>query len=228
MNNYKFLLFDLDGTLFDIHAVEICALKETLEQNSLVYTEKVFNEYSKINEELWKEFEIGNLTKWQVRHKRFEMLIDRFYKNNKCDLNKISDTYFKLFSKTVFAYDGVADLLKKLKQDYKLYVISNGSVDVQYYKLNKLALTKYFDKIFLSEEIGYAKPNTLFFKYVHSALGIPDKNNVLVIGDSISADIKGGIDFGYDTCYVGNDKCDDATFSISHISELYEKIKSNS
>lgn len=228
MSKYKYLLFDLDGTLFDIHAVEVSALKQTLEQNSLIYNDEIFNQYSKINEELWKEFELGKLTKWQVRFKRFEILTKRFFKDKSCDLNKISDTYFQLFSKTVFAYKGVDDLLDNLSKEYELYVISNGSIDVQYYKLNKLDLTKYFKNIFLSEEIGFAKPNKQFFEYVHKQLNCPQKDKVLVIGDSISADIEGGANFGYDTCYVGINECNISTYKIDNVIKLTQIIKSNS
>lgn len=220
MSDYKYLLFDLDGTLFDMNAVEISALKESLKQNSLEYTDEIFKTYSAINEQLWKEFEIGNLTKAEVRFKRFEILINDYFKSETVDIKKLADTYFRLFSKTVFAYEGVTDLLENLAKKYKLYVVSNGSTDVQYYKLNKLDLSKYFQKIFLSEEIGFAKPNYNFFEYVHNALGHPDKKDVIVIGDSISADIEGGNNFGYDACYVGTLHCSIATYAVSNITDI--------
>ncbi len=220
MNKYKYLLFDLDGTLFDINAVEIFVLKEVLTNHSLRYDDMIFKEYSKINEELWKKFEIGKMTKSEVRFKRFEILIRKFYKQTDVNIKELSDSYFNLFSKTVIAYDGTANTLETLKNKYELYVISNGSTDVQYYKLDKLDFTKYFKKIFLSEEIGYAKPNPLFFDYVYNSLNRPAKENVLVIGDSISADIVGGFNYGFDTCYVGLNKCNIATMSITNINQL--------
>lgn len=222
MNKYKYLLFDLDGTLFDIKKVEIVVLKQVLEQNSLTYNDNIFDAYSKINEDLWKEFEVGNLTKSQVRYKRFELLIEKFFSENKPDMQKIAKEYFHLFSKTVIAFDNAKKVLETLRNKYELYVVSNGSVDVQYYKLEKLDFTKFFDKIFLSEEIGYAKPSKLFFENVYNALDRTPKESVIVIGDSISADIKGGANFGFDTCYVGEQKCDFATYSIRNISELIE------
>ncbi len=220
MNKYRYLLFDLDGTLFDINAVEEFVLKEVLNYYSLEFSDSILKEYSKINEQLWKEFEIGRLTKSQVRLKRFEILIQKYFKKSEININDLADYYFDLFSKTVIAFDGVSDILEKLKNNYELYVISNGSTDVQYYKLDKLNFTNYFKKIFLSEEIGYAKPNKLFFENVYKSLNKPPKDTVLVIGDSISADINGGFDFGFDTCYVGSGSCDNATFKISHITEL--------
>lgn len=222
---YKYLLFDLDGTLFDIKKVEIVVLKQVLEQNFLTYTENIVDSYTKINEDLWKEFELGNLTKSEVRLKRFEILIEKHFPHSSIDIQKIANDYFQLFSKTVIAFEGTQELLESLKKNYKLYVISNGSIDVQYYKLNKLGFSKYFDRIFLSEEIGYAKPNVKFFEYVYYSLQMPQKDSILVIGDSITADIIGGSNYGFDTCYVGKEECTISTYSITDIVDLTEIIK---
>ncbi len=224
MSKYKYILFDLDGTLFDINKVESVALKQVLEQNNLTYNDDILSAYSKINDDLWLKFEVGELTKDQVRLKRFELLKQKFYIKTNVDALKIASEYFNLFSKTVIAFDGAKKVLETLFDKYDLYVVSNGSVDVQYYKLNKLDFTKYFNKIFLSEEIGYAKPNKLFFENVYNKLGKPEKESVLIVGDSISADIEGGNSFGFDTCYIGEQNCDFATFKIKNISFLTDII----
>ncbi len=225
MSDFKYLLFDLDGTVFDTSAVEKEALKDLFLENCLPYSEYVLKLYTQINEELWKEFEKEVLTKSQVRLKRFEILFSKLLLCDKVNIKEFADRYFEKFSTTPILFKGASETINKIKNKYKIFVVSNGCVDIQMYKLKKLGMENTFEQVFLSEEIGHAKPAFEFFEYVHNALGRPNKDTVLVIGDSKSADIDGGNNFGYKTCYVGNEQIDDADFCIKSITEIEKIIK---
>ncbi len=217
MNTFTDLLIDIDGTIIDTKEVERYALKKLFSKYALYYDEDILTKYSTINEKLWLEFEKGKIEKNKLRIKRFELLFNHM--DIKADVQSFANEYFEIYSKTVIPFTNAVDTIIDLHNKYNLHIISNGSTDVQYYKLNKLNITQYFKNIFLSEEIGYAKPNKLFFQKVYDTLKQKNKNKILVIGDSISADITGGKDFGFKTCYVGNN-ISSAEFSIKTLTDI--------
>lgn len=216
---YTDILIDIDGTITNTKEVERYALEILFKKYNISYNENTVKEYSEINENLWLEFEKGNITKEKLRKKRFEILFERM---KICvDINSISNEYFEIYSKTPIPFDNAIETIRYLSDKYTLYIISNGSTDVQYYKLDKMNITHLFKNIFLSEEIGYAKPDIRFFKYVYNKIVQKDKDKILVVGDSISADISGGKQFGFDTCYVG-DGNSPADFNISTLYKIKE------
>ena len=216
------ILIDIDGTITDTKAVETNALIILFDKYNISHTENDIKHYSEINENLWLDFENGLITKSKLRIKRFEVLFHDMHV--KCNYEQFAKEYFELYSKSAIPFKGAIELLNKLHGNYKLHIVSNGSTDVQYYKLKKLNILHLFNNVFLSEEIGYAKPDQRFFEHVHSRINVTNKEQVLVVGDSLSADINGGKQFGYKTCYVG--ACEsNADYSINSLSELISIIK---
>ncbi len=218
MQSFTDLLIDIDGTLTDTKEVERQALKKLFELYDIKFSNDLINKYSQINESLWLEFEKGKITKDVLRIKRFEILFKDI--ENKLNIIKFAKEYFKLYSKTVIETKNAVYTIMLLFKKYNLHIISNGSTDVQYYKLEKMGIKDCFKNIFLSEEIGYAKPDQRFFDFVYDNIKQKNKEKVAVIGDSISADIKGGKQFGFKTIYVGNEKTNCANYSIKSFDEI--------
>ena len=212
MKKYTDLLIDIDGTLTDTHEVERIALKKIFSDHNISLTESDIDNFSEINEKLWLEFEKGLVTKKKLRLKRFEIFTELLNLNLNAEV--LACNYFDLYSKTVVPFDNVFDTINTLSADYKLHIISNGSIDVQYYKLSKLGIKDKFENIFLSEDIGYAKPNEKFFEYVYAHISQSDKSKILVVGDSLSADIIGGKSFGFDTLWISGIQNEYADYTV--------------
>jgi HAD superfamily hydrolase (TIGR01549 family) len=140
----------------------------------------------------------------------------------------LNETYFHYLSSSPFEIDGADEFLNKLSQKYNIYVITNGVKRVQTIRLSLVNITKYFKKIYISEEVGYQKPNIEYFEYVLNDLKITNKEDLLIIGDSLSSDIKGGINSGIDTMwynpkYLTTDV--KYTYQIHNYDEFFEIIK---
>ena len=203
MQRYDTILFDADGTLFDFLRGEREALLETCRAYGYQLDETSVKEYSAINDSLWKALERGEIDKETLRVKRFEIFGN--LKGFKCDFNKLSLDYTDNLSKQHFLIDGALEAVQSLSGKCRLYIITNG---IGYVQRNRFALSPlggYFDELFISEEIGYEKPSIHFFEYV--ALRIPgyDPSRTLVVGDSMTSDMKGGIGAGLDCCYFAPD-----------------------
>lgn len=217
MTKFTDLLIDIDGTLLDTHEVERVALLTVLNEHGINMTDEMLKQYSKINESLWIDFEKGLISKSDLRIKRFEIFLsDRF----NIDAKSCAKRYFELYSTTVIPFENVTQTLKLLTKKYRLHIVSNGSTDVQYYKLNKLSITSLFDNIFLSEEIGFAKPDVRFFKHVQNKLQQDKLDKIMIIGDSFTADIKSAKEFGYTTAWVTDNQSDYADYIIKSFNDI--------
>lgn len=216
------LLIDIDGTITDTKAVEKEALISLFKKYDISYTYNDIEHYSNINENLWLDFEKGLISKQNLRVKRFEILFNDM--NVSADHLQFAKEYFERYSKSAIPFNDALEALDLLSENYNLHIISNGSTDVQYYKLKKLNILHLFKNIFLSEEIGYAKPDRRFFEFVNNTIKT-NKEYTLVVGDSISADIEGGLQFGYKACYIGTSESN-ADFCIKTLSELPSLLRS--
>ena len=202
---YELILFDLDGTLFDYNRAEEYALKNSLESFGIDCDfSSCLAEYRKINRSVWREFERGMIGLEDLRLKRFDVLFDN--SNVKKNIEEFSKKYLYFISKTSFINEGAEEIVSYLRSDYKLALATNGIYSVQYERLKRSSLSPYFDIFVVSEEIGFAKPTPDFFNYVFKKASHSDKNTALIVGDSLSSDIKGGINFGIDTCWFNPEK----------------------
>lgn len=192
------IFIDLDDTILDFKKAEEQALKKTLVSLDIEPSEENVQTYSIINEGLWKKLETGEMTRDQILIKRFDGLFEKL--NIQRDSVLANETYVKNLSVGHWFIDGAEMLLESLYKNYKLYIVSNGTTIVQNGRIESAGIKKYFEKIFLSQDIGYNKPDIRFFEECFKQVGPFDKNDAIILGDSLSSDIKGGINAGIKTC----------------------------
>jgi YjjG family noncanonical pyrimidine nucleotidase len=155
--------------------------------------------YYEINEGLWEQIERGELTRAFVRVERFR----RFLKWYHIDKNpaEINDQYLDIFQQCNFLMEDAALVCRRLSEEKRLAIVTNGTASVQRVRLERSGLLPYFSHLFISEEIGMPKPHPAFFDAVLSQMEGIDRRRVLIVGDSLSSDIQGGVNAGIDTCW---------------------------
>ncbi len=221
---YEVLIFDADETLFDFKKSEKEAFKNTMLQFNIHYDENYhFNIYHDVNEAIWKEFEQGLITQEKLKTERFR----RFANQIRMDLKEkeLAFAYMEHLGDASFLYDGCEELIEYLSLSYRLCIVTNGLSLVQNKRIRKSGIANFFDTVVISEEISIAKPNPGIFEYALQQMSYSDKSKVLVIGDSLSSDIQGGINFGVDTCWYNpkqhkNDTLLQPTYEVVDYSAL--------
>lgn len=221
---YKYLLFDADNTLLDFNKSESAALELALKDFPLAFSDKVWETYHLINDGEWKRLEKGETTRDRLKIERYEKLFDYFGLDGVKYGKEIAPKYERILGEMAFVIDGVFDLLANLSGDFDLYLITNGTLSVQKSRLEKSGIMQYMKYAFISEEIGASKPDPAFFDSVISYVGDTDLSKYLVIGDSLTSDIAGAVNYGIDSVYYTSDKNakSDANFVIGDLKELYE------
>jgi YjjG family noncanonical pyrimidine nucleotidase len=192
------LLLDLDNTLLDFNKGERMALKPVLDKYGIEDNEENRKLYSKINLSYWKKLERKEITREEVVTLRWKEYFSYFHINS--DGKEVNDIYFKGLKNSAYLLDGALDFLKEASKYFNLYIISNGIKEVQDNRLLISGIKPYFKKIFISEEMGYVKPEKEFFDLVLKEAKLT-KDECIVIGDSLSSDIQGAINSNIDYIY---------------------------
>jgi 2-haloacid dehalogenase len=223
---YTWLLFDADDTLFDFPKAEANALQWTLEQAGLPFLTKFASLYARFNQQVWQEFERGEVTSQELRVKRFRLFFDETRLDG--DPQVISPLYLRNLALGADLLPGAEEVIRELKGRYHLALVTNGLKEVQRPRLENSAIWDCFEKVFISEEIGAAKPSRKYFESVFHGIGQPEKTSVLLIGDSLTSDMCGGVEYGLDTCWY-NPKAKSTelpvTYQISRLQELIKLLK---
>ncbi|MBR6513278.1 MAG: YjjG family noncanonical pyrimidine nucleotidase [Clostridia bacterium] len=214
---YTTILFDSDDTLLDFKASEHQAIYRAFEQADLPFDEEKRSVYSHINHGLWKALERGEITTEKLLCERFRLLFERY--GYDYDPARMNDLYFRCLSETAFTMEGAVEILEYLYGRYELDIITNGVGYIQTTRLDNADIRKYIRHLFISGEIGASKPDKAFFDYVLSHIDEKDRSRILVIGDSLTSDIKGAINVGLDCVYIGTEP-NEATYCIGNIKEL--------
>lgn len=199
MKRYTWLLFDADGTLLDFPLAERTALREALAAQNLAADETVIATYSAINDAIWKQIETGTFDRANLNAARFSQLAWQF--GFDCDVDRLGRDYFAAMAQQGQLIDGALDLCLALRERYSLFIITNGTASVQHGRLDGTPLLACMDGLFISQELGAEKPSPAFFSAVAAAIPGFDRARALVIGDSLTSDIAGGIAAGMDTCW---------------------------
>ena len=227
---YEVILFDADETLFDFKKSEREAFKNTNIEFGIDYDENYHLKiYKEINTAIWKEFEEGLITQEKLKIERFKRLSDALKID--FDPQEFAKAYMKHLSLGSFLYEGSMELIEELSKNYKLSIVTNGLTFVQNRRIRKSPIAKYFDDIVISEEILVSKPNPKIFEHALNNLNFGDKSKVLMIGDSLTSDIQGGINFGIDTCWYNKDHKKNETeikptYEVSNFEEMKKVILS--
>lgn len=226
--NYKVILFDADETLFDFKKTEREAFKNTMMEFGFDYDESYhFSIYKEINTAIWKELEEGIITQEKLKIERFKRLNDKL--NAGFDEEEFSKAYMINLGNGSFLLDGAIELIEDLSSKYILSIVTNGLTIVQERRVKNSVIAKYFKDIVISEEVGISKPNPEIFEYALSNIEGVNKNEILMIGDSLSSDIRGGINYGIDTCWFNMHKEKNnsgliPTYEVSSYKELADLL----
>ncbi len=203
---FTWLLFDADNTLLDFTKASKDAFELVCKDFLIDYTPSTFQTYQTLNHGVWKEFEKQQITAVELRTKRMSLFLNAIDKKN-IDPDIFSDRYMERVVSASEMYEGVKELLGDLKKDYRLSIVTNGLKEAQRPRLKKLELMSYFESVVVSDEIGVAKPAIEFFEYAYQSIpNPPPKTQMLMIGDSLNSDIKGGNNFGITTCWLSHGK----------------------
>ena len=201
MTNFDILLWDVDGTLLDFAAAEEAAIRALFSEFGIgECSDSMLSEYSMINKKYWEMLERGERTKKEILVGRFKEFFDREGIDSSIS-SDFNDRYQLSLGDTVAYCDNSYELVSSLKGKIPQYVVSNGTVIAQTKKLERSGFDKLMDGIFLSEDLGYEKPRIEFFDIVMKAIGEPEKERVLIVGDSLTSDILGGNTAGIKTCF---------------------------
>ena len=197
---YKYLLIDLDDTILDFHMAESVALKKTLLAFGIEPTEAVCAQYSAINKTYWERLERKEITRAQVQTGRFETLFEEL--GVAADANECCRTYMGNLSIGHYFLPGALEALEALSKKYILYMASNGNASVQAGRLKSANINHYFADIFISEDMGADKPSKAYFEKCFARMGDFNPAETMMVGDSLTSDIRGGKNAGIATCWV--------------------------
>ena len=223
---YQVLLFDADETLFDFKMAEKQAFLKALEEYKLdVDKEESLKLYSQINKHIWEEFERGEITADRLRVERFE----RFSKKIEIDFDAVSfsKAYAKFLGEGAYLFEDSVEVIDYLSKKYRLALITNGLKDVQKSRISRTPLKDYFQELIISDEIKISKPDPRIFDYALDKLEYKDRTKVLMIGDSLTSDMQGGVNAGIDTCWYNPNHLENKsglnlTYEIHSLKELKE------
>ena len=197
---YEFLFLDLDDTILDFQKAEHIALSKTLESFGLTPTEEVLKRYNQINRAHWEALERKEMTRAQVLLGRFQMLFREFQLN--VDPEKVARIYERNLGIGHWFLPGAEEAVERLSKKYKLYLASNGTASVQKGRMTSANLYRFFEKVFVSQEIGADKPSIEYFERCFAQISGFDKAKAIIVGDSLTSDILGGQNAGITTCWV--------------------------
>ncbi|MGY3765680.1 YjjG family noncanonical pyrimidine nucleotidase [Vagococcus vulneris] len=190
MNKYDYIIFDLDNTLLDFSLSEKYALNKLLTKYGVIPNEENVNVYKEINQKLWDQLEQGKIKKETLLENRFKLFFQSC--GVVVDGTKADDEYRSFLEERTDTIEGAHEVLEYLKdKGYKLVVGTNGIGRTQRVRLKNNDMKKYFDAVFISEEIGFDKPDVRFFDHLLNSLNITETSQVLMVGDSLSSDILG-------------------------------------
>ena len=197
----KVILWDIDATLLDFLAAEKAAIDFCFEKFGLgTCTEEMLKRYSVINRRYWEMLEKGEMSKPEILVNRFKEFFESEGLASDC-AEGFNATYQVALGDTICFRDNGYELVKKLKDQYKQYVVTNGTFIAQERKLKKSGIGDLVEASFISDLIGYEKPATEFFNHVFENIGHYEKDEVLIIGDSLTSDMQGGNNAGIICCW---------------------------
>lgn len=216
---YKYILFDIDNTLLDFSKGEREAIRAVFQSEGIEDSEENFKRYSEINKSMWGLLQEGKLVKQEVLTKRFEVFFSE--KGIKVNPQEKEDIFRIGINENHQLVPHAVEILEYVKsRGYAICSATNGVLHTQIRRMTDANIISYFDHQFISEAVGYEKPQKAFFDVIIASLNITDLSEVLMIGDTETSDINGAINAGIDACYFGPNKDSKAKYSIQNLLEL--------
>ncbi|MGM9987625.1 MAG: YjjG family noncanonical pyrimidine nucleotidase [Bacillaceae bacterium] len=224
MKKYQTLLFDLDDTLLDFGATEKESLRLLFKEQGVVLTDEMEAHYKEINQGIWKAIEEGTVNRDDVLNTRFSLFFKEYGQD--VDGALLESRYRQYLEKGHQLIDGAFELITNLQKEFDLYVVTNGVSKTQYRRLQDSKLSSLFKDTFVSEDAGFQKPMKEYFDYVFARIPNFSPEKTLIIGDTLSSDIKGGYLAGIDTCWFNPNKKENntdivPTYQIEKLDDLY-------
>ena len=222
---YKKLLLDVDGTLLDFDRSAEKGLETLFRQRGYPFDEKIFPLYEKINVGLWERYERGEIPRERVLVDRFTIMFEELGIDEKGET--FEDDFREQLEQNPFWIEGAEELLRDLRPRYDLYIVTNGVARTQKARFAATGLDSYVKTVFISEEIGAQKPQKAYFDYCLAHIGPFEKSEILLVGDSLTADILGANRAGIPSCWFnpkGKKNNGEARpdFEIRRLSDLRE------
>ncbi len=221
---YKFLLFDADGTLLDFKRSEDEAVREALAMRGVIADDAAVALYSEINDGLWKQLEKGEIEKKVLLYKRFELFFEAVGRAE-LDAKEMAKDYMYTLSTKGYILEGAEEMCRALHGKAKMYIVTNGVEFIQKGRYARCGIDRYFDGVFISDTIGVEKPSVKYFEYVAAHIDGFEADKALIIGDSLSSDMKGGINYGIDTCwYAPSGKSVPEDMKLTHVARSFDEV----
>lgn len=225
----EYLLLDLDDTILDFHKAERIAISQTVREFGLEPTDAVLNRYHEINKWHWQQLELGIMTRAEILVNRFAVLFREL--GEEVDAAACARVYEKNLSMGHYFLPGAEETVAYLSKKYRLFLVSNGTASVQKGRMTSANLYRFFETVFVSQEIGHNKPSKAYFDACFASIPGFDPEKALMVGDSLSSDIQGGINAGIKTVWVnpdhkpcGNIKPDYEIEALHQLPALLEKL----
>ncbi len=226
MKQFTTILWDLDGTLTDFLYSQRCAITKCFKSIGREITEEQIERYSQINDSFWKRLELGEITKKELLSGRFLQLFEEYGIEN-VDVQSFLKQYQMELGLNISILDDSLTICKSLQGLVKQYVITNGVTITQETKLRLSGFADVMDGIFISEQVGAPKPHQAYFDYILERIEEKDKSKMLIVGDSLTSDIKGGVLNGIPTCWYREDGASNNSpynpdYEISDLHGIYD------
>ena len=223
----KHIFFDLDHTIwdFDKNAEETLTelyVQYELQSLGLRSSREFIDTYTENNHLLWAEYHLGKITKETLRSERFSKTFIQLGIQPEHIPSQFEDDYVRLTPTRTNLFEGSEKVLTYLKKKYTLHIISNGFKESTLIKMDKSGLNPYFSNVIISEDVGVNKPHKDIFEYA-LRLAAAQKEESIMIGDSLEADIRGAQDYGMKAIYfnpMNKEKPEDVLWQITHLEEL--------
>ena len=196
----KFLFLDLDDTILDFKKAEYIAIGKTIADFGVEPTDEVRHRYHLINKWHWEQLELGTMTRAEILVGRFKVLFDEL--GVTVDAEKVARTYEKNLGTGHWFLPGAEEAVASLSKKYRLFLASNGTASVQKGRMTSANLYRFFEQVFVSQELGHNKPSKEYFDAAIARIPGFDPEKCLMVGDSLTSDILGGKNAGLRTVWV--------------------------
>lgn len=224
---YETILFDIDDTLLDFKAAEEQALSWLFKDMGVEPSLSVKNTYKKMNQGFWRDHEAGLLSRQELLDTRFRLFFEQY--DREVDGPKTEARYRQYLNQGYQLMENSLEVVQRLSQTEALYVVTNGVSVTQHQRLEKSGLAPYFKKFFISEEMGVHKPMKEFFDHVFAEIPRINKDKTVIVGDSLTSDIKGGQVAGIDTIWMNPTQkvatTIEPTYQIRELTDLYQILE---